>query len=93
MCADTTKCVNVRISLLEKESSTTLLSALIAERGTEMMKTLQRPESFSKNIFKTFVSQILKKEDAMLLTTGFATVSHIANHCQIPCCIMKFCYS
>jgi len=42
----------------------------------EMMKTLDRPESFSK--------QILKKEDAMLLATGFATVSQIANHCQIP---------
>jgi len=29
----------------------------------------------------------------MLLATGFATVSQIANHCQIPCCITKFCYS
>jgi len=27
------------------------------------------------------------KEDAMLLVTGFATVSQIANHCQIRCCI------
>ena len=37
--------------------------------------------------------QILKKEDTMLLAAGFATVSHIAGHCQIPCCIIKVCYS
>jgi len=58
----------------------------------EMMKTLDRPEIF-ENIFKTFFQQILKKEDAMPLATGFATVSQITNHCPIPCCIIKFCYS
>jgi len=26
----------------------------------------------------------------MLLVTGFATVLQIANHCQIPGCIIKF---
>jgi len=35
-----------------------------------MMKTLDRPETF------------FKKEDTMLLATGFATVSQIANHCK-----------
>jgi len=29
----------------------------------------------------------------MLLATGFATVSQIANQCQITCCIIKFCYA
>jgi len=29
----------------------------------------------------------------MVLVTGVATVSQIANLCQIPCCIIKFCYS
>jgi len=37
----------------------------------EIMKTLDRPE--------TFFQQILKK-DAMLLASGFATVSQIANN-------------
>jgi len=45
-----------------------------------MMKTLDRPESFSKKFSKHFLSKYLKK-DAMLLATGFATVSQIANHC------------
>jgi len=26
----------------------------------------------------------------MLLVTEFATISQITNHCQIPCCIIKF---
>jgi len=59
----------------------------------EMMKTLDRPDSFSKKFSKLLSSKYLKKEDAMLLATGFATVSQIANHCQIPCCIRKFCYT
>jgi len=54
----------------------------------EMMKTLDRPESFSKKFSKLFSSKYLKKEDAMLLATGFATVSQIANPCQIPCCVI-----
>jgi len=59
----------------------------------EMMKALDRPESFSKKFSKLFSSKYLKKEDAMLLATGFATVSQIANYCEIPCCIIRFCYS
>jgi len=58
----------------------------IAERGLprlEMMKTLDRPESFFKKFFKTFFKQNFKKKDAMLLVTDFATVSQIANRCQI----------
>jgi len=47
-----------------------------------MMKTLDRPESFSKKCSKLFSSKYLKKEDAMLLTTGSATVSQIVNHCK-----------
>jgi len=46
-----------------------------------MMKTLDRPERFSKKCSKLFSSKYLKK-DVMLLTTGFATVSQIANHCK-----------
>jgi len=29
----------------------------------------------------------------MLLVTGFATVSQMANHCQISRYIIKFCYT
>jgi len=50
-------------------------------------------QKFSKKFSKLLLSKISKKEDAMLLATGFATVSQIANHCQIPCCIIKLCYS
>jgi len=48
-----------------------------------MMKTLDRPESFFFLISKLFSSKISKKGDAMLVATDFATVSQIANHCQI----------
>ena len=47
-----------------------------------MMKTLGHPETFFKQNFK--------KGNAMLLVTGFATVSQIANHCQLSCYITKF---
>jgi len=36
---------------------------------------------FPKNFQICFQTNI-KKEDAMLLATGFATVSQIANHCK-----------
>jgi len=49
--------------------------------------------NFFQKIFKTFFNQILKKRDAMLPATGSAKVSQTAYHCQIPCCIIKFCYS
>jgi len=62
----------------------------LALRGDE---NVESPESLSKKFYKTFFKQILKKEDAMLSATGFATVPQIANHCQIPCCIIKFFYS
>ena len=29
----------------------------------------------------------------MLLATGFATVTQIVYHCQIPYCVIKYCYS
>jgi len=45
-------------------------------QSLEMMKTLDHPEIFS--------SKISKKENTMLLVTGFATVSQNANnHCQL----------
>jgi len=50
------------------------------------------PRSFFQKILKAFFKQIEKK-DVMFLATGLATVSQIANPCQIPCCIIKFCYS
>jgi len=59
----------------------------------EMMKTLDCPEIFSKKFSKFFQAKFQSKEDAILLVTGFATVLQIANHCQISCCIMKFCYT
>jgi len=40
-----------------------------------MIKTLDNPESFFKKFSKPFRSKISKKEDAMFLATGFATVS------------------
>jgi len=49
---------------------------LSEDERLEMLKTLDRPESFPKN-FQNFVSckySKKKKEDAMLLATGFATV-------------------
>ena len=47
-----------------------------------MMKTLGIPESFSKKVSKRFSSKYLKKENALVLMTVFATVSQIANHCK-----------
>jgi len=63
MCADTTKCVNVRISLLEKESSTTLLSALIAERGTVFRddENVATPRKFFQKYFQNFCQPNIKK--------------------------------
>jgi len=52
---------------------------LSEEWRLEMMKTLDRPESF----FKTFFKQNFKKrrcDAAMLLVTDFKTISQIANH-------------
>jgi len=68
---------------------------LIAERGLVFRddENVGSTIKFFQKMFKTFFKQILKKEDAMLPATCFATVSQIANHCQMPCCIMKFCYS
>jgi len=60
----------------------------------EMMKTLDRPETFFQKIFKTFFKQnFSKKVNVIFLVTGFATVLQIAIHCQIPCCNIKFCCS
>jgi len=81
--------------LLLSEQRLVSVEKCIAERGLafslEMRKTLDCPESFPSD-FESF-KQMFKKEDAMLLATGFPTVSQIANHCQIPCYIIKFYYS
>jgi len=55
----------------------------------EMMKTLDYQKLFPKKSSKLFQAK-LKKEDAMLLVTGFATVSQIADYCEILCCIKIF---
>jgi len=63
----------------------------IAERGLAVRgndEDVGSPRNFSKH----FSSKISKKEDAMLLVTGFAMVSQTAGHGQIPCCFKKFCY-
>jgi len=66
---------------------------LSEEWRLDMMKTLDRPESFSKTFSTLFSSKYEKNGDAMLVVTGFATVSQIDNPFQIPRCIIKFCYS
>jgi len=64
----------------------------IAERGLAFRddENVGSPRSFFQKIFKAFFKQI-EKNDVMLLATGLVTVSQIANPCQIPCCITKFC--
>jgi len=48
----------------------------IAERGLAFRddENAGSPRKFFQKIFKTFLKQILKKEDTMLLATAFATV-------------------
>jgi len=48
----------------------------IAERGLAFRddENFGSPRKIFQKIFKTFFQQILKKEDAMFLTTGFSTV-------------------
>jgi len=55
----------------------------IAERGLAFTDddNVESHRKFYKKMFKTFFKQIFKKGDAMLLATGFATVSQIANYC------------
>jgi len=55
----------------------------IAERGLAFRgnENVGSPKKFFQKIFRTFFKKILKKEDAVLLVTGFAPVSHIANYC------------
>jgi len=67
----------------------------IAERGLAFRddENLGSPRNFFQKISKLISSKFKKKEDAMLLATGFSPVSQIANPCQIPCCIKKFCCS
>jgi len=62
----------------------------IAERGQAFRDddNVESPRNFQNN-FQNFF-QAKSKEDAMLRVTGFATVSQIANRCQILCCIIKF---
>jgi len=69
---------------------------LIAERGLVFRndENVESPRNFFQKFFTNFFqANIKKQEDAMLLAAGFATVSQIANHCQMPCSIIKFCYS
>jgi len=49
---------------------------VIAERGLEFRddENVGSPRKIFQKIFKTFFKQILKKEDAMFLATGFSTV-------------------
>jgi len=63
-----------------------------AERGLAFRddENVGSPTKFSKKLSKLFSNEYLKKEDAMLQATGFATVLQIANHCQISCYITKF---
>jgi len=53
-----------------------------------MIKNVGSSRKFFQKNVQNFFKQILKedilKEDTMLLATGFATVSQVANYCQIP---------
>jgi len=60
----------------------------IAERGLTF-----RDDENVGSPRKVFSNKISTKGNTMLLATGFGTVSQIANHCQLLCCIIKFCYS
>jgi len=59
------------------------IAKFIAERGLAFRDddNVESHRKFYKKISKTFFKQIFKKEDVMLLATGFATVSQIANYC------------
>jgi len=59
----------------------------IAERGLAFKddENVEWSRKFFQTKFRIFFqAKCSKKEDAMLLVTNFATVSQIANHCQIP---------
>jgi len=49
---------------------------VVAERGLAFRddENVGSPRKIFQKIFKTFFKQILKKEDAMFLATGFSTV-------------------
>jgi len=60
----------------------------IAERGLTFRddENVGLPRNF-------FQAKFSEKGNAMLLVTGFATVSQITNHYQLSSCITKFCYT
>jgi len=65
----------------------------IAERGLAFRddENVGSPRRVFKKKFQSiFQAKFQKKEDAMLLVTDIATISQIANHCQISCCIISF---
>jgi len=69
------------------------VAKFIAERGLALRdkENVGSPRNFFHKNVKTFFKKYFeKKEDAMFLVTGFATVSQIANRCQISCCIITF---
>jgi len=69
-------------------ASATLVSVVkcIAERGLTF-----RDKENVRSPRNVFQAKLQKNEDAMLLVKGFATISQIDNHCQLSCCIIKFC--
>jgi len=82
-----------RICLQRLVSVVKFIAERLAFRADE---NVESPRTFFQKIFKTSfkeMTRFLSSEDAMLLVTGFATVSQIANHSQIPCCIIMLCYS
>ena len=82
-----------RICLQRLVSVVKFIAERLAFRADE---NVESPRTFFQKIFKTSfkeMTRFLSSEDAMLLVTGFATVSQIANHSQIPCCIILLCYS
>jgi len=59
----------------------------IAERGLTFRddENVGSPKKFFQTIFKTFQSSIKRCEAS---SGWFATVSQVANHCQMSCCII-----
>jgi len=70
------------ISLLQRLVS---VIKFIADRGLAFRADDENVGSPRSTNVGSPRSTLSKREDAVLLVTGFVTVSQIANHCQISC--------
>jgi len=63
---------------------------LLSEGAFRDDENVGSPIKFFQKVFKTFCEQILKKRRCDTSSDWSATISQIANPCQIPCCIIKY---